>query len=61
MDTNKLLEINPTGDKFKLMAITVKGTAENGFVDKCGKPYDFVSRCFAPWYGISEDPVTGTV
>jgi PhzF family phenazine biosynthesis protein len=22
-------------------------------------PYDFVSRCFAPWIGINEDPVTG--
>ena len=26
-----------------------------------GKPgnYDFISRYFAPWNGISEDPVTG--
>jgi PhzF family phenazine biosynthesis protein len=22
-------------------------------------PYDFVSRFFAPWLGINEDPVTG--
>lgn len=22
--------------------------------------YDFVSRCFAPWQGINEDPVTGS-
>lgn len=26
-----------------------------------GKKYDFVSRYFAPWVGINEDPVTGSV
>ena len=30
--------------------LTVKGSEE----------YDFVSRYFAPWVGIPEDPVTGT-
>eukprot|EP00743_Colponemidia_sp_Colp-15_P006661 GILK01007181.1.p1 GENE.GILK01007181.1~~GILK01007181.1.p1 ORF type:complete len:312 (+),score=37.17 GILK01007181.1:43-936(+) len=25
-----------------------------------GSPYDFVSRYFAPWVGIDEDPVTGS-
>lgn len=25
-----------------------------------GAPYDFVSRCFYPWTGIDEDPVTGS-
>ena len=25
-----------------------------------GKPYDFLSRFFAPWVGIDEDPVTGS-
>ena len=25
-----------------------------------GKPYDFVSRFFAPYYGVPEDPVTGS-
>lgn len=25
-----------------------------------GEPYDFVSRFFAPWIGIDEDPVTGS-
>lgn len=24
------------------------------------RPYDFVSRCFFPWHGIDEDPVTGS-
>jgi predicted PhzF superfamily epimerase YddE/YHI9 len=26
-----------------------------------GRPYDFVSRYFAPWVGVNEDPVTGSV
>lgn len=26
-----------------------------------GYPYDFVSRYFAPWVGVDEDPVTGSV
>ena len=25
-----------------------------------GKPYDFVSRFFAPHFGVPEDPVTGS-
>ncbi|MHA1115102.1 MAG: PhzF family phenazine biosynthesis protein [Candidatus Heimdallarchaeaceae archaeon] len=24
------------------------------------KDFDFVSRCFAPWFAINEDPVTGS-
>lgn len=26
-----------------------------------GQPYDFVSRYFAPWVGVDEDPATGSV
>ncbi len=26
-----------------------------------GKPYDFVSRFFAPYFGVPEDPVTGSM
>jgi len=26
-----------------------------------GYPYDFVSRYFAPWVGVDEDPVTGSI
>ncbi|MFC1850891.1 PhzF family phenazine biosynthesis protein [candidate division CSSED10-310 bacterium] len=26
----------------------------------CSAPFDFVSRFFAPWLGINEDPVTGS-
>ena len=37
----------------------MKGGKENGCVDGNGREYDFVSRYFAPWNGINEDPVTG--
>ena len=39
--------------------LTLKGSQENGAVDGEGKQYDFISRYFAPWNGISEDPFTG--
>ena len=39
--------------------VTLQGTESNGCVDSSGAVYDFVSRYFAPWVGIPEDPVTG--
>lgn len=36
-------------------------TMANGENDAFGKSYDFVSRYFAPWNGIPEDPVTGKI
>jgi len=36
--------------EIKAVSVTAKGTGE----------YDFVSRFFAPWLGIPEDPVTGS-
>jgi PhzF family phenazine biosynthesis protein len=38
-----------TKDETKGVIVTSKGRS----------PYDFVSRYFAPWLGINEDPVTG--
>jgi PhzF family phenazine biosynthesis protein len=38
-----------TGERIDGVIVTSKGHA----------PYDFVSRFFAPWLGIDEDPVTG--
>jgi predicted PhzF superfamily epimerase YddE/YHI9 len=38
-----------TGDRISGVIVTSEGHA----------PYDFVSRFFAPWLGIDEDPVTG--
>lgn len=39
---------------------TTRGSAEDGYRDAGGRAYDFVSRCFAPWTGVPEDPVTGS-
>jgi PhzF family phenazine biosynthesis protein len=53
-----VLKVEPDFEKMKNMEIedligviiTSKGTP----------PYDFVSRFFAPWVGVAEDPVTGS-
>ena len=37
--------------------VTVKGN--NTYCNNQGEQFDFVSRYFAPWMGINEDPVTG--
>ncbi|GIY72896.1 phenazine biosynthesis-like domain-containing protein [Caerostris darwini] len=39
--------------------VTMKGSVKD-CVDEEGNAYDFISRYFAPWFGISEDPVTGS-
>uniref|UniRef100_A0A914WJ32 Uncharacterized protein n=1 Tax=Plectus sambesii TaxID=2011161 RepID=A0A914WJ32_9BILA len=56
----QLMKIHPSGDYIKGIILTVKASAEKGFVDSAGHPYDFASRYFAPWYGIKEDPATGS-
>ncbi|CAG2197767.1 Phenazine biosynthesis-like domain-containing protein 1,Phenazine biosynthesis-like domain-containing protein 2,Phenazine biosynthesis-like domain-containing protein [Mytilus edulis] len=58
-DTTAMMNAEPTG-KVKGVIITLKGTIDNGCVDKAGEAYDFISRYFAPWNGIPEDPVTGS-
>ncbi len=45
--------------KVKGVIVTLRGNPDTGSVDHDGKPFDFVSRYFAPWNGIPEDPVTG--
>lgn len=49
-----VLEMNP--DFFRMSQLDLRGVV----VTARGKDYDFVSRFFAPNYGISEDPVTGS-
>jgi PhzF family phenazine biosynthesis protein len=46
-DFSKLLQ---TSDTLKEVVVTAKSTE---------RKYDFYSRCFCPWIGINEDPVTG--
>lgn len=53
-DENEILSANP---KLELFAnIELRGV----IITAKSKQYDFVSRCFAPKYGINEDPVTGS-
>jgi PhzF family phenazine biosynthesis protein len=51
--------LNPAADlkdvAMQVSAGSVLATAPGG-----GKPYDMVSRFFAPYYGVPEDPVTGS-
>ncbi|XP_070610046.1 phenazine biosynthesis-like domain-containing protein isoform X1 [Erythrolamprus reginae] len=54
VDAQRLLLADKTG-KIKGVIITVKGDHP-----KNQDSYDFYSRYFAPWNGISEDPVTGS-
>lgn len=58
IDTKALQASEQTG-RVKGVILTLKGSKTNMCTDKSGKMYDFVSRYFAPWVGIPEDPVTG--
>ncbi|XP_052782792.1 phenazine biosynthesis-like domain-containing protein 1 isoform X2 [Mya arenaria] len=51
-DTRSLQASDVSGD-VKGVIVTLKGTPE-------AADYDFLSRYFAPWNGIPEDPVTGS-
>lgn len=57
LDKAALVNIKPdfvkaiqTSDNIKELVVTSKSD---------DKDYDFYSRCFCPWIGINEDPVTG--
>jgi PhzF family phenazine biosynthesis protein len=52
-----LLAIKP--DYFKALQITEKIKELVITAKSTGEQYDFYSRCFCPWIGINEDPVTG--
>uniref|UniRef100_A0A0K0FIG9 Phenazine biosynthesis-like domain-containing protein n=1 Tax=Strongyloides venezuelensis TaxID=75913 RepID=A0A0K0FIG9_STRVS len=57
-----MLTLHPNSDFVKGLVVTIKpdNPQEQGFIDKDGKPFDYVSRYFAPWVGINEDPATGS-
>ncbi|NWW12955.1 PBLD protein, partial [Oreocharis arfaki] len=52
VSAQRFLSAEKTG-KVKGLILTVKGNSS-------GKGHDFYSRYFAPWYGVLEDPVTGS-
>ena len=51
MSMDELLQFD-TDDRVKAIILTVKSTDGSG--------YDYYSRFIAPWFGIPEDPVTGS-
>ncbi|XP_074648457.1 phenazine biosynthesis-like domain-containing protein [Tubulanus polymorphus] len=55
-DPRELLSLHD-GSKIKSIIVTVAG---NEATDDTREKYDFLSRNFAPWHGIPEDPVTGS-
>uniref|UniRef100_A0A914Y1A0 Uncharacterized protein n=1 Tax=Panagrolaimus superbus TaxID=310955 RepID=A0A914Y1A0_9BILA len=43
-----------------VVTLAPKNPKSQGFIDANGKEFDYVSRYFAPWAGIKEDPATGS-
>ncbi|MBC3542340.1 PhzF family phenazine biosynthesis protein [Rufibacter sediminis] len=57
-DKQTLLQLRPDFDRLVRLLDTVNGLA---VTTRSEDPeYDFYSRCFWPWVGINEDPVTGS-
>ncbi|XP_011370435.1 phenazine biosynthesis-like domain-containing protein [Pteropus vampyrus] len=56
VNTQNLLQVENTG-KVKGLILTLKGEGEAGGQ---AQAFDFYSRYFSPWYGVAEDPVTGS-
>uniref|UniRef100_A0A7E4URZ9 Phenazine biosynthesis-like domain-containing protein n=1 Tax=Panagrellus redivivus TaxID=6233 RepID=A0A7E4URZ9_PANRE len=68
---NELLSLTPNaeqllkvhdGSKVRGVVVTVapKDAKKQEFVDGNDREFDYVSRYFAPWVGIPEDPATGS-
>ena len=57
-DERRLLDLQP--DFGRMTAIPTSENITGVIVTSPGHPpYDFISRFFAPWLGVNEDPVTG--
>lgn len=52
--------VNLTPDFESLKSVKVQREVSGVIVTSTSHQYDFVSRYFAPWVGINEDPVTGS-
>jgi PhzF family phenazine biosynthesis protein len=53
-----VIQLKPDFNQMLIVAPTLTGV---GVTAKGDQEYDIVSRYFNPWYGVDEDPVTGTV
>jgi len=58
-EKNTLLNIQPDYQKLLESSTVIKEVVVT--VRSEDEKYDFYSRCFCPWLGINEDPVTGAV
>ncbi|XP_055955154.1 phenazine biosynthesis-like domain-containing protein 1 [Patella vulgata] len=56
----KMGDLSKSTDELVALIVTIKGSPEQGFFDKMGNGYDFVSRCFGPWMNVPKDPVCGS-
>lgn len=56
---DKVKALKPNGD-LEAVLLQVKAGSLLATSPGDGKPYDFVSRFFAPHFGVPEDPVTGS-
>jgi hypothetical protein len=56
-DIQSMMSSAPDVIDVRGVIVTVKGN--EGYCNEQGTQFDFVSRYFAPWNGINEDPVTG--
>lgn len=57
-DEESVLKMEPDFERMKNMEIEdLIGVI---ITSKGSPPYDFISRFFAPWVGVTEDPVTGS-
>ncbi len=56
-DKETLLGLSPNYQKAIEISDTIKEVVVT--TKSADEKYDFYSRCFAPWLGINEDPVTG--
>jgi PhzF family phenazine biosynthesis protein len=57
--SDQVKALEPAAD-LKDVAMQVGATAVTATAPGGGAPYDMVSRFFAPYYGVPEDPVTGS-
>jgi PhzF family phenazine biosynthesis protein len=58
-DEEAVRSLNPDFERLKSMSV---GDDMIGVIatSQGNPPYDFISRFFAPWVGVNEDPVTGS-
>ncbi len=60
-DFQSMMSRTPPQDMIDVRGVIVTVKGSDGYCNEQGVQFDFVSRYFAPWMGINEDPVTGLI